>query len=69
MKTFRIVFGILALIPLALLMDLLFLRPENYGEGSIGELVFLVVGIPILIFNMWAWIHPELLKANDKPGE
>jgi len=62
MKTFRIVVGILAIIPLYMLTNSLFLHPQNYGEGSLGELLFPAVGIPILIFNMWAWIYPEIIE-------
>lgn len=62
MKTFRIVVGVLAVVPIALLVDALFLHPANYGEGSLGELAYLVFGVPILILNMWAWVHPEVIE-------
>ena len=62
MKTFRIVVSVLAVIPVALLVDALFLHPANYGEGSLGEMAYLVFGVPILILNMWAWIHPEIIE-------
>jgi len=50
MKTFRVVLGILAVIPLALLADS-FLHSTNYGEGSLGELLFPLIGFPIMISN------------------
>ena len=62
MKTFRIVFGILAIIPLALLADKIFFHPTVYDEDSIRTLAFLVLGLPILIFNLWAWIYPEIIE-------
>jgi len=58
MKTFRIAVGILAIIPLTMIVDSIFLHPANYGESSLGELAYPVIGIPILIFNMWAWTTP-----------
>jgi hypothetical protein len=61
MKTFRIVLGILAVIPLALLADKFFLHPIEYDEDSLKMLIFVVLGIPILIFNLWAWIYPEII--------
>ncbi len=64
MKTFRIVLGILAVIPLALLMDKLFFRPELYCDNCLGTYAYMVLGVPILIFNIWAWIHPEILEAS-----
>lgn len=62
MKTFRIVVGILAIIPIAMIVDSIFLHPDNYGPGSLGELLYPVIGIPILILNMWAWAHPEIIE-------
>jgi len=62
MKAFRILLGILAIIPLLMIVDSIFLHPANYGESSLGELAYPVIGIPILIFNMWAWLDPEIIE-------
>lgn len=62
MKTFRIVIGILAIIPVAMIVDSFFLHPGNYGPGTLGELVFPAIGVPILILNMWVWVHPEIIE-------
>jgi hypothetical protein len=62
MQTFRIILAILALIPLALLTDAILLHPANYGENSLGELAFLCLGIPILVLNLWAWVHPSIVE-------
>jgi hypothetical protein len=71
MKIFRIMFGLLAIIPLALLVDKLLFHVSDFDEDSIRTLAFLVIGIPILILNLWAWIFPEISEfyffGRDKP--
>lgn len=62
MKTFRIVVGVLALLPLSLLLDNLFFHPQFYEEGSLGEMMYLLIGVPILTLNFWAWSYPELIE-------
>jgi len=62
MKTFRIVLGILAIIPLALLADHIFIHPDYYGEDSLQQKVYMILGVPILTFNLWAWIFPEIIE-------
>ncbi|MBK9927385.1 MAG: hypothetical protein IPP66_19115 [Anaerolineales bacterium] len=64
MKTLRIVLGILALIPLALLTDTLLFHPVEYDEDSLRTLAFMAFGIPILILNGWAWPAAE---TRDTP--
>ena len=59
MKTLRIVLGILAAFPLALLADKLIFPPTEYGEDTFKTFDFLILGIPILILNYWAWFSPE----------
>lgn len=63
MKTFRIVIGILTIIPLSLLADKLIFHPTEYDEDSIRTLVFMALGVPILILNLWAWINPEIIDG------
>ena len=62
MKTFRIVLGILAIIPLVLLVDHIFIQTNDYEEASLKELAYMILGIPILILNLWAWIYPEIIE-------
>jgi len=62
MKTFRIVLGILTIIPIALLADKIFFRPTDYDEQSLRVLAYSVLGVPILIFNLWAWVYPEIIE-------
>jgi hypothetical protein len=61
MKAFRIVLGILAIIPIWLLVNTVS-KPATYGEVTLGELAYLVVGTPIMILNLWAWIEPEIIE-------
>jgi hypothetical protein len=63
MKTLRIVLGILAIIPLALLADKILFRPTDYDEQSLRTLGYSVIGAPILIFNVWAWIYPQIIDV------
>ena len=60
-KTFRIVLGFLAIIPITLLVDSVS-QPATYGEVTLGELAYLVFGTPISIFNLWVWIEPEIIE-------
>ena len=49
-------------IPLGLLVDHLFLAPLTYGGDSVGELAYMVIGIPICILNLWAWTDSEMIE-------
>ncbi len=62
MKTFRIVVGVLAVIPLALVIDILFFHPERNCDACIETYIYMLLGIPILIFNYWAWFEPEMIE-------
>jgi len=57
-KNIRIVLAILAMIPIVLLGQHLIFD----GEDSIQELVFLILGVPILVFNFWAWSYPGIIE-------
>lgn len=61
MKSFRTIVGILAILPMVMIVDSL-IHPANYCEGTLGELLYPVFGVPILIFNMCAWAHPEIIE-------
>ena len=60
-KTFRILLGTLAIIPIYLLIDSVS-QPAIYGEVTLSELAYLFFGTPISILNLWAWIEPELIE-------
>lgn len=62
MKTFRIALGILAIIPLALLMDHILIAPISYDPNSLREMAFMVFGVPILTLNYWAWGYPDIIE-------
>ena len=62
MKTLRIMLGILMIIPLGLLVNNLIYAQVLYDPNSLSELAYLVFGIPILIFNLWVWIYPEIIE-------
>lgn len=54
--------GILAIIPITLLVGVIS-EPATYGEITLGELAYLILGTPISILNLWAWIDPEIFEA------
>jgi hypothetical protein len=61
MKTFRIVVGILAIIPIALLANKLIYYPTVYDDYSLRALVYTAIGVPIMALNFWAWTYPEMI--------
>lgn len=63
MKRFRIVVGILALLVLAFFTAAILLPPLVNDQDSLLEWLFTAIGIPILILNMWAWVHPEIIEV------
>ena len=63
MKTFRIVLGILSIIPVTLLVDHIFIQPNYYVEASLKEMAYMILGIPILILNLWAWTYPHIIEV------
>jgi hypothetical protein len=50
MNTLRFVLAMLAPIPQAMILDSLF-HPANYGPGTLGESLYPIFGMPILIDN------------------
>jgi hypothetical protein len=45
------------------LADKLLFHPTEYDEDSLKNLVFLILGVPILILNIWVWLYPEIIEA------
>ncbi len=62
MKTFRIMLGILAIIPIGLLANKLIYYPTIYDEDSLRTLIYLAIGVPVLTLNFWAWVYPEIIE-------
>jgi hypothetical protein len=63
MKTFRIASGILAALILALISYINLISPITEEPNSVGELVYLVFGVPILVLNLWVWVEPEIIEV------
>jgi len=62
MKTFKITLGILAIIPLALIV-LSIADPKFIMHNPAAEWIFILAGVPIFVFNLWAWTEPEIIKT------
>ena len=62
MKLFRIVLGVRTVIPIYLLVYSIS-QSATYGEVTLVELAFLIVGTPISILNLWAWTEPEIFEV------
>ncbi len=61
MNIIRIVFGILMVIPLALLADVI-IDPEISVEDPFLDWVYSAIGVPIAVINYWAWFQPEMIE-------
>ncbi len=62
MKIFRIVLGILAIIPIGLLAYKILFHATEYDEHLLRTLVFHAIGVPILILNGLVWLYPEIIE-------
>ena len=62
MKTFRIFMGVLGLLVLAFFAAGMLLPPVVNDQEAFLELLFSAIGIPVLIFNMWAWFEPDMIE-------
>ncbi len=68
MKTLRIVLGILAIIPIGLLIDNIFFHPipPYFDDFSIRTLIYHAIGIPILFLNIYVWGIYYVENLNTK---
>ena len=64
MKTLRIALGILLVIPLGLLTYRIFFVPVMHEPNALNEMAFLVLGVPILVFNYWIWFEPGMVEYS-----
>ena len=62
MRVLRILLCILAIIPFGLLVDQILFQNDFYQEDSLKQMAFMILGIPILILNIWAWMYPEIVE-------
>lgn len=63
MKTFRIIIGVLAFVVIVFFITASLLPPLVNDQDTVLEMLYMVVGIPIFTFNLWAWTAPELIEA------
>ena len=62
MKIIKIILGILAIIPIGLIVASI-ADPKFIMHNPAAEWVFTLVGIPIFVFNLWVWTEPEIIKT------
>jgi hypothetical protein len=62
MLKIRIALGVLSIIPFALFLNNAFLPIASYMDDSPYIMAFYFFGIPILIFNYWAWFSPIIIE-------
>jgi hypothetical protein len=63
MKILRITLGILATIPIGLLVYKIAFYPTAYDEHLLRTLIYHAIGVPILILNVWVWLFPEIIES------
>jgi hypothetical protein len=61
MKTFRIILGILAIIPISLIIASI-VDPKLIMHNPTFEWIFILVGIPVAVLNLWAWDAPQIIQ-------
>jgi hypothetical protein len=61
MKIFRIILGILAIIPVSFIVVAI-ADPKLVRHNPSLEWEFLLIGVPILVLNLWAWDAPGMVK-------
>jgi hypothetical protein len=61
MKTFRLIISLLAIIPIGLIVASI-VDPKMTAQNPSMEMTFLLVGVPILVLNLWAWDAPEMVE-------
>lgn len=60
-KRVRTLLGVLAVIPLGLLADRFFVHVLSNSTNWLG---LLILGVPILALNYWAWFLPEIFEGD-----
>ena len=63
MKAFRVVLGILSIIPISLLVYAAS-QPAQYGEVTLVEVAYMFLGTPITLLNLWEWIEPDIIETH-----
>ncbi|MFZ5856734.1 MAG: hypothetical protein ACOYZ6_07885 [Chloroflexota bacterium] len=68
MRTIRPILGFFTIIPLALIIASI-ADPKFASHNTAAEWAFILVGIPILVLNLWAWDAPHIIKSIFGPDE
>lgn len=60
---FRIIFAGLLIVPVAILLYHVF-HLDNYwsANSTVGEMLFIIFGIPILFINYCLWLEPQFIN-------
>lgn len=62
MPKIRIILAILLIIPIGMIIYALFHPVQDYSN-SLMNYAYALIGIPILILNLWAWDAPHIIKT------
>lgn len=63
MGNLRIILASLLVVPAVLFpLCTIFHGPDWPENSTLGEMVFLVFGLPILVLNYCAWVDPDLIE-------
>ena len=58
----------LLVVPMVMLLVAI-IKPFEYGPGTGMEILYLVIGIPIMVLNMWELFEPEIRDELFGKGE
>lgn len=61
MKNIKITFGILAILPVGLAIASI-ADPKLLAHYPALEWLFILVGVPIFVLNLWVWTAPHIIK-------
>lgn len=62
MKRLKILLGVLLIIPLALIVVSI-ADPKAAVNNPTIEWIFILIGVPSFVFNLWAWTAPHIFKS------
>lgn len=68
MKRLKIILGILLIIPIALI-GISIADPKAILHNPALEWIFILIGVPIFVFNLWAWTAPHIIRTIFKVNE
>lgn len=62
MRKFRIFLAILLIIPIGMIIYAFFHPVQDYSN-SLMNYAYALIGIPILVLNLWAWDAPHIITT------